>query len=123
MKTLQDIKKEVEARTERSAWARGVKAYALELLADAIENHGAEHCYTERTEARKDLLNGADSWHAYSWGGSALIYDGDIAERLCTPSAYKRSNDGDRKPNRSEDWLDTQKRALFQACELILKTL
>ncbi|MEG1662933.1 MAG: hypothetical protein RR338_03015 [Clostridia bacterium] len=122
MKTLSEIEKEIEARTERSAWARGVKAYALELLEDAIENNGAEHCYNDRQEARKDLLNGADSWHDYSWGGSALIYDGDIAERLCTPSAYKHSNGGDRKPNRDEEWLDTQARALYQASRLIVGT-
>ncbi|MEG2688113.1 MAG: hypothetical protein RSA24_02980 [Clostridia bacterium] len=123
MKTLSEIKKEIEARTERSAWARGVKAYALELLADAIEEHGAEYRYTDINAARRDLRNGADSWRTYSWGGSSLIYNGDIAKRLCTPTEYKRSNGGDRKPNGNEEWLDTQARALFQACELILKTL
>ncbi|MEG1662996.1 MAG: hypothetical protein RR338_03330 [Clostridia bacterium] len=122
MKTLSEIEKEIEARTERSAWARGVKAYALELLENAIENHGAAHRYADRPEARKDLLNGADSWHTYSWGGSALIYGGDIAQRLCTPSEYKRSHDGDRKPNGRDEWLDTQARALHQAARLIVGT-
>ena len=62
----------------------------------------------------KTLAN-ADDWNAFSWGGSSLIYDYDIAERLCTPSELKRTKNGERKPNAREDWLDTQARALYQA--------
>lgn len=67
------------------------------------------------------MLNGADSWSQYSWGGSALIYDGDIAERLCSPSEYKRSREGERRPNSQEEWLDVQARALFQAANMIIR--
>lgn len=69
----------------------------------------------DRKEFREWLKNGADGWEAYSWGGSALIYNSDIAERLCTPSELKKTRNGERRPNRDEEWLDTQARALFQA--------
>ncbi|HZK45919.1 MAG TPA: hypothetical protein VFD34_06795, partial [Clostridia bacterium] len=67
------------------------------------------------------LLNGADNWNQYSYGGSALIYDGDIAERLCSPSEYKRSREGERRPNSREEWLDVQARALNQAANMIIR--
>lgn len=50
-----------------------------------------------------------------AWGGSALVYDGDIAAALCTPSELKRTRNGDRRPNSREEWLDVQARALRQA--------
>lgn len=65
------------------------------------------------------LKNGADSWGQYSRDGSALVYDDDIAERLCTPSELKRKHGGKLAPNKRETWLDVQSRALFQAAELI----
>ena len=39
---------------------------------------------------KKDLLNGASDWNQYSWGGCSLIYNSDIAERVCSPSKLKR---------------------------------
>lgn len=94
----------------RSAWGRGVTAYALELLDNYEEGYGADTAPTE-----DDLLNGARNWHDYSWGGCSLIYDPDIAGRLCTPSELKRSRNGERRPNSVEQWLDVQARALYQA--------
>ena len=111
--------KKIEAQKARSAWARGVKVYALELL-EAYE--GEE--IPENWEALKaDLLNGAENWKAYSWGGCSLIYDRDIAERLSTPSELKITRSGDRKPNAQEEWLDCQARALYQACNLIYRAI
>ena len=69
------------------------------------------------------LLNGADDWKQYSWGGCSFIYDGQIAENLATPSELKRTDDGRLKPNKNEEWLDTQARALYQAFRLIWLTL
>ena len=103
-------------RPARSAWSRGVKAYALELLED-WEESGKKYL------TEMDLLNGARDWGEYSWGGSALIYDEDIAERLCTPSELKRTRNGERRPNAREEWLDTQARALFQAARLIMQAV
>ena len=104
----------IQAAPARSAWAQGVRAYASELLFDWSESRS-----DYLTEA--DLLNGARDWSAYSWGGCSLIYDTDIAERLCTPSELKRTRGGERRPNAREEWLDTQARALFQAARLIMR--
>lgn len=95
----------------RSAWERGVVAYAESML-DELEP--TEELWPRTTE--KVLLNGAPNWHDYSWGGCALIYDTDIAKRLCCPSELRRTRGGERRPNAREEWLDTQARACFQAC-------
>jgi hypothetical protein len=125
MTTIQELRAAIEAEPARSAWDRGRKVYALELLddlAEAIEGgYFAAENITDRAALKAQLLNGADSWSQYSYGGSALIYDGDIAERLCSPSEYKRSREGERRPNSREEWLDVQARALYQACNMILR--
>lgn len=116
MKDISEIKKALENRNDRSAWDKGITLYAFELLDEYEEQVKYKKRNAEsRKEFKEWLLNGADNWNAYSWGGSSLIYSGDIAERLCTPSELKRCHDGERRPNRSEEWLDTQARALSQA--------
>lgn len=120
MKAYNEIKKELEARKDRSAWSKGVTVYALELLEEYRERAAYEgREAADRAEFKAWLLNGADSWESYSYGGSSLIYNGDIAERLCCPSEYKRTREGERRPNSREEWLDVQARALYQAaCRL-----
>lgn len=120
MKAYNEIKKELEARKDRSAWSKGVTVYALELLEEYQERAAYEGREAAGwAEFKAWLLNGADSWESYSYGGSSLIYNGDIAERLCCPSEYKRTRDGERRPNSREEWLDVQARALYQAaCRL-----
>lgn len=103
----------------RSAWDKGVTVYAEELLDELREAIlggwvDLEDMASEKLVDRA-LLNGAANWKEYSWGGCALIYDGDIAERLCTPSELKKTRHGERRPNSREEWLDTQGRALCQA--------
>jgi hypothetical protein len=115
MKTIQNIRNIIENTKSRSAWDRGVNAYALELLEEYEQNYGANAC----APSEADLLNGAPNWKEYSWGGCSLIYDGDIAERLCSPSELKKTRNGEKKPNSREEWLDTQARALFQAAQRI----
>lgn len=97
---------------QRSAWGRGVSAYALELL-EGLEID-AEDLEAPRILHRA-FLNGADDWNMYSWGGCSLIYNADIAERLCNNTELKKTRNGERRPNSREEWLDTQARALFQA--------
>ena len=114
------IRSQLESRKDRSAWQKGVTVYALELL-DVLEERAR---YEGRNpapgpECREWLLNGAQNWNQYSWGGSSLIYDCDIAERLCTPSELKKTRHGERRPNSREEWLDTQARALYQASCMI----
>jgi hypothetical protein len=108
MRTKQEITAAIEAIKTRGAWQTAVKVYALELLED-IEG--------EFSAAK--LLNGAENWDAYSYGGSALIYDADIAVRVCSPSELKRKRGGELAPNAMESWLDCQARALSQAARLI----
>jgi hypothetical protein len=108
MKTNTELIEIITATPVRSAWRKGVKAYALEMM------EGLDDGFTQAS-----LLNGAESWRAYSYGGCALIYDADIAERLCASSEYAKTRDGQRAPNARETWLDVQARALGQAATLI----
>ena len=112
----EELYKKIEGAPVKSAWAKGVKEYALELI------EGAEIELT-RDNARTVLLNGAENWREYSWGGCSLVYDLDIAERLCTPSELKKKKGGELKPNLREEWLDVQIRALRQAFLMIRSNL
>jgi hypothetical protein len=93
-----------------SAWDKGVLEYAKELKAD-----------TPNAATEKDLLNGADNWSHYSWGGCSLCYDEDICKRLCPPSEQNKKRNGAYRPNRNEEWLDVQARALRQAAKIVLR--
>ena len=123
--TTNEIKTVIESANARSAWARGVKAYALELVEELDE--AITHGYFEASDLEspalleRQLLNGASSWDQYSWGGCSLIYAADIAARLCTPTELKKTDNGSRRPNADEEWLDTQARALFQASRQIIR--
>ena len=111
METADAIFEKIAHLSPRSAWNRGVVRYAMELMNDVDGK--------EITE--KNLLNGARNWKQYSYGGYALIYDVDICHRLCTPSEIKKTKGGERRPNKKENWLDAQARALYQAARLIMK--
>jgi hypothetical protein len=122
MKEVKEIVTAIETKKVRSAWNKGVKEYALELLEGLQE--GIEGGYIIPENLNKNLLehallNGASDWSAYSYGGCSLIYDGDIAERLSTPSFLKARRGGEWNPNKYETWLDVQARALKQACRWI----
>lgn len=100
------IREIIEYTKRRSAWDKGVKMYAPRFLESV-------------------LLNGANDWLAYSEGGLSLVYDKDIAERLCSPSELKRKtsrNGGVLKPSQDETWLQAQGRALAQAWRLLRLT-
>ncbi len=118
---LDEYRAAVEASPARSAWARGVKEYADELLEKFGETfeYAAENCETLPELATETLLNGATSWSQYSWGGCSLIYGEDIAARLCTPSELRKCRGGLRNLGGAE-WLDHQTRALQQAATLIM---
>lgn len=96
----------------KSAWQKGIEIYAQELQEFLAENN--------LDATKENMLNGARNWLEYSYGGSSLVYDYDIADRLCSPSELKRCKEGERAPNASETWLDAQARALSQACRLVL---
>ena len=56
-------------RKDRSAWDKGVTAYAIDILEDIDED---VELYNAK-QASKALLNGAPDWREYSWGGCSLI--------------------------------------------------
>ena len=99
----------------RSAWSRAVRLYAIEL----IESLDDSADLSSEALLVKALLNGADDWRQYSEGGCSLVYDADIAERVCSPSELKRCKGGERQPNARENWLECQARALWQAASLV----
>lgn len=127
MKTVREVYKIINKMNPRSRWDKGVKEYALELLEELQENidlgYIKEQDLQSREILKKSMLNGADNWQQYSDGGCSLIYNSDIAERLCTPSELKRKKHGELEPNRNETWLDVQARALRQACNMIVRNM
>lgn len=109
--TRTELLNKLNERTDRSAWDKAVTLYAYELV-EALE---VDELPEDFAEFKALMLNGADDWNQYSWGGSSLIYNCDIAERVCTPSELKKTKGGERRPNSREEWLDVQARALTQA--------
>lgn len=124
---LEYVRNQIEARKTRSAWAKGVNEYAFELLEKLETRIEYEHREPANPHELADwMLNGAINWNQYSEGGCSLIYDGQIAKRLCNPSELKRLTNkaGALKdqPNPRETWIECQARALRQAAWLICDT-
>ena len=135
MTNIEKLYQSIENEKQHSAWNKGVTKYALELVEQLGEQirdgYFDELDLSDPKKVRAAMLNGARdwkhpndeyaAWSTYSWGGSALIYDCDIAERLCTPSELKKTRHGERRPNSREEWLDTQARALYQAARRVCR--
>jgi len=121
---VENLQKKIAEKGEkaRSKWAKAVHEDACWLLENVMVNmeDGEEVEINEKL-----VLNGASDWKQFSWDGSALIYDAEIAEHYCTPSELKKvgfnkENMGvEKQPNTNEEWLDAQARALRQAWWLI----
>lgn len=97
------IRAELNARHDRSAWNKAVTLYALDLLED-VQSHANERKRLPVDGAELELwaLNGADNWHHYSTGACSLVWSGDIAARVCTPSMYKRKHEGASEPGNGQ---------------------
>ena len=123
--TVAAVEKAISESKTRSAWDRGVKAYAEELveeLREAVEGgYVDESDLSNRRLFERAMLNGADDWKQYSEGGCSLCYDGQIAERLCAPWELRKTDNGRKDPNPRESWIDVQSRALYQAAQLVLR--
>lgn len=136
-----ELKAKIADMKKASAWGKAMKTYALECL------EYAEQCgVKDDTEADKislgSLMNHVGgnaikigTWHSRaaldiikeaSEGGNFLIYNEDIAKRLCSPSHFKAMHrkDGTLKdPRRKtgfsktslESWIDMQTRCLIHA--------
>lgn len=110
---------EIKKQPCRGQWGKGVRAYKLELVEALPEN------VPEPDKAIEIMLNGADDWKHYSYGGSALVNNEDIARRLCTERALKVNHYGNRPPNKrnGDSWLDIQANALIRAAEEIVELI
>lgn len=120
MKEMQKIRERLAAFKARSAWVKGVKEIAKDLLdkyEEIVRDREGSDSVPPLTE--KTVLNGANSWEQYCYGGCAMIYDREIAKTLCTPSELRRTDFGRKAPNSRETWMDVQVRAHVQARELI----
>ena len=118
---IQAVINEVEKAKARSAWSRGVKAYALDILASFEESRQWCEANGESVPEldERTALNGASDWSAWAYGGCGLVYDAYIAERLCTPSELKKLHGGARVPAGVATWCDIEARAARQAWRMI----
>ena len=111
-----ELRKLVEEIPNTSAYKRGIKKYTDELL-DNLEEKSQyyERLPKNEKELEEWLLKGARNWGDYSWRGYSLIYDCQIAERLCTPSEFRKKDGGRLAPSRYKTWFDEQSEALCYA--------
>ena len=111
--TINELYEKIRGEKTRSAFGRGVTEYALEMLDSVISgNYGGISGDSDALSLDVGHLlnhvegNGlmlGDSWgretmakvrslcDSASMGGNFIIYDGEIVERLCPPSARKRN--------------------------------
>lgn len=110
----------IESTPARGTWSRAVREDACTLVegveVDALPiDPGALRCL---------LLNGARDWYEYSYGGSALIYNEDIAAHYFNKSEHARwsrpRHDSGMAFN-GEEILEMQGRALAQAFRIVLR--
>lgn len=112
-----ELRKLVEEIPNRSAYKIGIKKYTDELL-DNLEEMARIYKRLPKDEYELEswLLKGARNWDNYSYKGYSLKYNRQIAERLCTPSEFRRKADGRLAPSRYKTWFDEQSEALCYAC-------
>lgn len=101
------------SRTEHSYWSRGVASLIRDYGEDALGEHDGE--IISARDFYKLWNCGSDSLREAVYGGCFDIWNYDIAKRLCTPSDLKKSNEGMRRPNKYQDWIDVELIAVKQA--------
>lgn len=112
----------VSSSPARSAWSRGVRAYALDLIdnIEELSNYNINNYGEYLAISEEVALNGAGCWSNYAAGGCGLVYTSAILERLCTASELRRLS----RSGRSDiDAIEIEGRALFQAWRLIAENL
>lgn len=124
---FEKINEKIEEKRKQSQWSWGVTEYALELSKELEENILDGYFKTKNLNSNKrtekQLLNGANNWKQYSRDGNSLIYNQDIARRLCNDTELKKTQDGKRRPNKRENWLDYQARALQEAANRVQESI
>lgn len=118
--TKEELIEAIKRTPARSQWDRAVREDAINLV-NEMDPEAVESA-RDANELEKRMLNGAKDWKQYSNGGLALIYDSDIAKRYSTPSELAITKGGVRNPNRMENWIDVQGRALGQAANIVKNT-
>lgn len=75
-------------------------AYAEMLLADYLDicKYEVSNGHTAPDMSLKTLLNGADNWIQYSFGGSSLVDDADIAKHVLNSGKYQKWAHSDWEP-------------------------
>ena len=116
---IKELINKLENQKACSKWQKGVIIYSVMLLEKIQDDHDQINDNITFNDLEVLLLNGAKNWSKYSWGGNALINNEDIAKMLSTPYELKKTCNGKKRPNRREEWLDTQARALLQAANKI----
>lgn len=128
MATIKELRKKLEKHKATSAWDKGIKVYADLMLDNLVDNgastwsgkvedlHTADWGWAHQRNPRRHEM---DDWREESYGGSWLIYNEDIAKTLTSPSKFKKTDNGAKRPNPREEWLDVQARALYQAAKLL----
>ena len=112
-KALEDL-----SRERTSAWNRGLAEYIREIAKEAARVYNFKELNNYQ-DFKKCLLHGAQDWQQYAYGGSSLIYDEDICNRLCTKSEKRRFKNGLLDPAKNKLWMDIQARALWQAAQYL----
>lgn len=95
----------------RSQWEKGIEFYAHFLAEELNDNYLSENI--EVKDIFKILLNGAENWHQFAWGGCGQVYNDEIAKTLLTPSQRKRITQAD--TFRGHSLLDLEAHALAKA--------
>ena len=120
---IESLRALVGRSSARSAWSKGVRAYALDLIdeIDEIASYEVSNGSGYPVICESLALNGARDWHTYAYGGcgAAAVYDDSIAERLCTPSELRAYYSG----KLCQSWPSVEARALAQAWRLIAANL
>ena len=85
MKSIITINQALGQIKTRSSWSKGVLLYAYDLLENLewFDDEDLEFVESNKKLFVKSLMNGAANWYDYSEVGCSLIYDGQIAARLC----------------------------------------
>lgn len=113
--TKQELLKKVQQVKTRGALGAGRKEYAIEL----VETLECTDVPRDFKTLRKLLLNGAQDWEQYSYGGCSLIYDEDICRRICTERVQKHKHYGELQPDGGRTWLDLQAAVLGEAFRMV----
>lgn len=111
-----ELRKLIEEIPNTSAYKRGIKKYTDELL-DNLEEmaQSYERLPKNENELKEWLLKGASNWENYSYRGYSLKFNRQIAERLCTPSEFRKKDGGRLAPSRHDNWFNEQAKALCYA--------